>query len=140
MSLNLIDISTLHDTSILLLNLIDNSIESIDYAKINDLLANHDIIVHEQLSDKSLCDFYFIFKKNNIYVLQNLYDNYLKYCTDWENDINRDDLTTTRPEALFYYHFMLNNKKIAFEKVIEHKFVHICNIYCGHNGINAKMI
>ena len=135
MALNLIDISTLNDNSILLLCRIDNSI---DYGKINELFATHDIIVHEQLPDKSLLDFYFIFKKNTIDVLQNLYDDYLKYCTDWENNINRDDLTTTRPEALFYYHFMLNNKKIAFAKVIEHKFVHICTIFCGHHGINAK--
>jgi hypothetical protein len=138
MSLNLINPLDINDESILILYRIDNSINSINYTEINKLLIDHDIIVHAELPDKSLIDHYFIIKKNNIYILQNLYDNYLNYCADWENNINRNELTSTRPEAIIYYHLMLHNKKIAFANVIDFNFIHTCNIFCGHNGINTK--
>ena len=140
MSLKLINIDSLNDNSILIISRIDNSIKNINYLLINKTLSKYDIIVHDKSGEKGVYDHYFIFKKNSIDTFITLYDSYLKYCNDFYNNINKHELNSTRPEDILYYHFLINQKKIAFIPIIEHNFIHVCNKFCGHNGANTFLL
>jgi hypothetical protein len=130
-SLELINLNTLNDESILILSRIDNSIFHIDYLKLKNLLIENEIII------QPINYFYFIIKKNTINTFITLYDSYLNYCELFYN--SKIEIPDTTPENIFSYHFKLNNKKVIFENVIDFDFIHECSIHCGHHGANAQM-
>ena len=120
-------VKPMDENEIILLSRIDIGLK-IDY-KLN---FNDDIMVGS-MNEHSVDDKWFLFRYKNIHVFTSLYDSYETYLTT-----ERDQLPTTRPEDVFYYHFKKHNMKIGVTNIISYDFTHVCSEFCGHNGENTK--
>jgi hypothetical protein len=120
-------VKPMDENEIILLSRIDIGLK-IDY-KLN---FNHDIMVGS-MNGNGVDDKWFLFRYKNIHVFTSLYDSYETYLTT-----ERGRLPTTRPEDVFYYHFMKHNMKVGITNIITYDFNHVCSEFCGHNGENTK--
>ena len=84
-------------------------------------------------------DLYFATKLKNIKVFESLYDSYKKYIVNFYNK-NIPHPTDIAPEPIFSFHFSQNNLKVDESPVVNYKWGHVCNEFCGHNKENTKIL
>jgi hypothetical protein len=140
MSLSLLQPKDIKDDDLIFLLRVDNDVQKIHYDPINYVL-NHpsapaDLIIDSYNGPQGIKDHYFIFKKPIIPIFQSLYDSYLDYCLQYYQSPQESQFPSTRPEDIFYHHFITVHKlKVqAAPNIIEMGFTHVCNKYCGHHG------
>tara|TARA_R100001163_G_scaffold64680_1_gene59510 strand:+ start:7059 stop:7775 length:717 start_codon:yes stop_codon:yes gene_type:complete len=118
------------DTPVILIR-IDVDIDKINMDKIGKLIKSG----FEVVTDNKNCDRYFVTKKSKLPVFIELYEDYGKYLKDYYSRPKLNRLKTTRPEDIFNFHFSKfgKNVKRTNDRVVIHKFKHVCNPFCGHH-------
>ena len=122
-------VKPMNENEIILLSRIDIGLK-IDYSKLD---FKEDIMVGSMNGKVGVDDKWFLFRYKHINVLMTLYDSFESYLTK-----ERHLLPTTRPEDVFYLHFMKHNMKIGVTNAVTYEFTHVCSEFCGHNKERTK--
>lgn len=123
-------VKPMDENEIILLSRIDIGLK-IDYSKLD---FNEDIMVGSMSANKKwVDDKWFLFRYKHINVFITLYDSFEAYLTT-----ERNRIPSTRPEDVFYYHFMKHDMKIGVTKAVTYQFSHVCSEFCGHNKERTK--
>ena len=126
------------DNTIVYLLRSDLGVKYVDFKKTEELLKTSDVIV-EKFTSAGFRDLYFATKLKNIKVFESLYDSYKKYIVNFYNK-NIPHPTDIAPEPIFSFHFSQNNLKVDESPVVNYKWGHVCNEFCGHNKENTKIL
>lgn len=126
-----------NDNDIIILSRIDIGLSIVNIEQLTLLLNKNDVIV-TRLENNCVDDKLFIFKYKYIDVFIKLYDEYGAYITKIKSN-DPDSPVSTRPEDIFFYHFIKNNLKIESSNLINYHFKHVCSKYCGHNEQNTMI-